>query len=161
MTKPNLETTSGRDLARLMGMEADEPTWTTEDLSAVLKHQLSAPLVDELREIKSDVGIPQDRADLTCFADLLHNEQPPASLLRLTKQLMKDRGAKAGALFPREVAAVLYVACICVSVLRCGEAVSMNEAKALKSRIQWSLSQPWLDEKTRELLELGRARLEK
>lgn len=160
MKDPDLTTAEARDLARLMSLDSLPSDWSDEDLAAVLRHQLAAPLQDELREVQADAAVPQDADDLRTVADLLHHPQPPIHLLRLAKQRMKDRGARADELFPRQVAAAVYLACICAAMLRCDDPISGADAAALRRRVQWALAQSWIVEpQLRTLLEEGGRRL--
>ena len=147
---------SGKDLAKLFALDGAETTWTDADRQAVLQHQLEAPLLDELREVKSDAALPEDRDDLCHFRDLLFGDSPPVHLLRLAKQLMKDRASRSRDLFPKEVAGVLYVASICAASVKCDENISENDSASLIKRVNWALAMPWLDDATRQLLEQGR-----
>ena len=151
---------SGKDLAKLFSLDGAKPTWTDEDRRAVLGHQMSAPLLEELREVKGDVAIPDSRTDLTTFGDLLLGDNPPVHLLRLAKQLMKDRAGRSRDLFPKEVAGLLYVVSICAALVKCNENISENDNASLARRVDWALGMQWTDDATRELLEQGQSVLQ-
>ena len=109
-----------KKLARLLSAELEQQNnWQPEELSAILRHQLEAPLEIDLGGAKSvrqplAAGGGPDLAQLT-FHDLLHQAKPEVELLRLVKEFAKVHLSPARSLLPHEIAHVLYYASIVVA----------------------------------------------
>ena len=153
------------DPGRLLEMMDQAATagriWTSSELGAILRHQLSAPvefdlgqvapqLATKLRTLASSQGLL-----LKSFADLLHHPDPPLELLDLTRSFSKALMTHPDSPLPREVATVLYYASILIARIRCGKRISGLGDDALKEGLQWALDQSWLDASTRQLFREG------
>jgi hypothetical protein len=152
--------TDPRRVARLFdASESDgERFWRPEELAAVLRHQLSAPLrVDiaglacgsaaRLKTLAESQGLL-----LKSFGDLLHHPCPPLELLEETKQFAKTCRISPQSPVPKDVAAVLYFASIAVAMTRCGRRISALSRDELTRGFRWVAEQSWVDEKTRGLI---------
>ena len=154
-----------RSLAKMIDLgPAPQGLWEPEELGTILEHQLAAPLefevigVDQaqLRKLRIESKTP---AEMETFGDLLRHPQPPVALLKLTKQFAKASQSTHDGTLPDEVATVLYLLSI-VAALRCRHLMTSLGRQALLERIEWALSQPWLDEWTHRLLQEGRRAIE-
>jgi hypothetical protein len=151
-------------LAQLLEAEADAPTvYWGADLAAVLKHQLAAPLAQELSSPLSSVdgvSAPLSHLDpsLASFGDLLHHPNPPIELLKLAKAFAKSCRANAE-LLPAEVSTLIYYAVIMVARVRLGQTITALSDDGLKQGLAWGIEQPWVDQKTKDLLAEGAAAL--
>jgi len=149
-------------LAQIMGLgEADPEMWKPEELGAILRHQLSAPVDFDLRYLGSEaverfgaIGMPSD-PPIESFHDLLHHPRPPVELLRLTKEFARACRSRPDSLLPDDVAAMLYVLSIVVALTKCGQRITGLDDQALRHSLDWTLEQSWVDEATRELLNEG------
>ena len=149
-------------LAKLMETDASTgPGWEPGDFGAMLRHQLTAPVPFEL-----GVQAPAVAARLKARAeaqglllknldDLFHHPNPPIELLEMTKDFAKAISAHPNASIPPEVAAVLYYASIVVAELRCGRRITMLSDALLIDGLKFVLSNDWLDERTRAILQEG------
>ena len=134
--------------------------WGEDELAAVLRHQLAAPLASDLGTMRGvGVGEVEQLAreaspPVGCFGELLHHRSPPVELLELTKRFAKRaRCAKgAGVSVPKQVAAVLYFASIHVAASKCGRRISALPDAELRDGLSWVRAQHWVDAGTRELL---------
>jgi hypothetical protein len=158
---------ASRKLAKLLepaSSAGDAPTiYHGADRAVILRHQLAAPLGEEL---SSPICGAAGRADplvnldpsLKTFADLLHHESPPLDLLKRTKEFAKSCRADPD-LLPPEVATLLYYAAIVVARLRHDQRITELDDEKLRKGVEWAIEQAWLDQPTRTLFREGLERL--
>jgi hypothetical protein len=147
----NVQSSSPASLARIF--ELDEgPAWQPEELGAILRHQLEAPMQLDLGTIPE---ADQRQSALTSAArhpairnlrELFAHPAPPLEMLEAAKDLAKALRNRPDAPVPPEIATVLYFEAIVVARLRCGQTISHLDEPSLKKGVQWALAQPWLDE---------------
>ena len=144
MGKPEPEPGDPARLSRMLA--AGGPVvWRQEEVGAVWRHQLSAPLDVDLERC----GVPS--ASGLTFGELLHHPRPSAELLRGVKQFAKACKLVGDGPLPGDVAGMLYFASIAVALLRCGQRISALDDDALRTGLQWARAQAWLDEPTRAI----------
>ena len=148
-----------RFLAEMMAPGAGESALgRPQELSAILRHQLDAPLALDLESLGPESGQRVDDLSrvegppIRTFRDLLSHPNPPVELLEMTKQFAKDCVGRSDATVPEKIADVLYTLSIVVAVTRCGRRITELEDQYLQRRIDWALAQPWLDEMSRDVL---------
>jgi hypothetical protein len=141
-----------------------ESNWRPEELGAILRHQLAAPIEADLpgtqclsRRERGQRG--RNRGRFT-FGGLLHHALPQVELLRLVKEFAKAHLRRDDGLLPREIAHLLYYASLTVAQCRCGRRISRLSDAALIEGIDWVLSQGWVDAQTRGLFLTGRGLLQ-
>ncbi len=86
------------------------------------------------------------------FGDLLRQPSPPLELLELVKDFAKANADHPEHGLPKEIAAVLYYACIAAALLRLKARISKLSEADLGRGLRWAAEQPWLDEETTQLL---------
>ena len=86
------------------------------------------------------------------FADLLRHQSPHLELLELVKDFAKANADHPENGLPKEIAAVLYYACIAAALLRLKARISKLSDADLRRGLRWAAEQPWLDEETKQLL---------
>lgn len=165
MLLPDLSTTDPRRLARMMEAGPGQRAWELDELGAIFRHQLTAPIDFDLASLGAR-AMTTLRSHATAggaaprtFAELFHDPQPPLDLLVLTKQFAKTSRADEESGLPAAVATVLYLASIVVARLRCGQRITGQSDEALAFGVQWVLDQPWVDERTRALFREGQQEL--
>jgi hypothetical protein len=136
----------------------DQSDWLPGDLGQIWRHQLGAPLEVELAEgfRKWAQSNDQGTAPRT-FEDLLGHPAPPLELLRLVKNLAKERRAKPT--FPSEIATALYYAAIAIAWARYEQRITELDDAALCRGLEWTIGLSWLDESTRIALKTALSRL--
>ena len=84
-------------LSEMMGAGADETQlWEPEELAAILKHQLAAPIVFDLSYTaegpppRLDAISPSEGPSIETFGELFHHPRPPVELLERVKQFAKS-----------------------------------------------------------------------
>jgi hypothetical protein len=138
-----------------------ERIWEAEELGAILRHQMSAPLRVDLVSLergqaaKVRVLAESQGLILKSFGDLLAHRHPPLELLVMAKDFAKASRISPESAIPREVASVLYFASIVAAMTRCRVRISRLKNRELRAGIRWALAQAWLDEPTRALFQEG------
>ena len=146
-------------LAALMATgEERARLWRADELAAIFRHQMSAPvLVDlgtfdprtatRLRILSEAQGLL-----LRSFDDLFHHPAPPIELLVLVKDFAKANLDHPESGLPGEIAAALYYTSIAAALVRLDARISHLPDADLQSGLRSTLEQAWLDEKTKGLL---------
>jgi hypothetical protein len=124
--------------------------WPAEELAAILRHELQAPIHLALGAYSSEAGAilekwPPENPPPGNLEDLLQQDHPSAELLKLIKKFAKSSnidGAEAG--LPREIALLLYFVSIGVARFRCQTRLSELPDQALINGLQWMLAQSWV-----------------
>lgn len=117
-----------------------KPDWSDADLSAMLRHQLDAP-------IDLDQRFPSIRA-------LLCASQPPVESLEVLKRLAKLRRTEPLSVVPSDLWRLIYFASI-AAARHIGHSISDLSHDDLAAGFRWALSKPWIDPVIRELIERG------
>lgn len=162
MTTENPDNTDPRSLEQMLSVSDEEPLWGPEDLAAILRHQLDAPLgfdlcFGEAAPAETRTG---DGLSIETFRELFDHPRPPIGLLEQTKQYAKQCRKDPEGPLPDEIATVLYILSIVVARLRGDRRISKLDDDALRHSLDWALDQPWLDAWTRNLLGGARGTLE-
>ncbi len=157
-------------LAKIMNLDEGTPdAWSEEDVAAMLRHQLAAPLEFDLSSVEMEdaearrrdktlTGAAKKRIE--SFGDLLFHREPPMELLKLAKEFFKKRLKECKEGSPEFNVAYL---CYLLSVLAAGTngpAISALAPGELLKGIEWALQQPWADDKTKCLLSAAAQRLQ-
>lgn len=147
-----------RELAALMATSDERgQLWRADELAALFKHQMSAPmlmdlgsfdprLAGQLKTLAAAQGLL-----LSSFADLFHHPAPPVQLLQLVKDFAKANMDHESGL-PREIAMALYYSSIATALLRLDTRISQLPDADLQRGLRRVLEQSWLDDQTKTLL---------
>jgi len=148
-----------KQLAALMA-SGDErgPLWRADELAAMFRHQMSAPMLMDLgsfdertaSQIKTLSGA--QGLLLSSFADLFNHPSPPVQLLQLVKDFAKANMDHPESGLPSEIASTLYYSSIAAALVHLGKRISQLPDVDLKRGLGWTAEQSWLDEKTKALL---------
>ena len=162
MCVPDIRNSDSRLLAEMMDPDPSGGRgWHNEDLGAILRHQLSAPVQFDLgnlaREVAQKLRMLSEAEGLLVksFGDLLGHPNPPIELLEMTKDFAKACASHPDSPLPKEIASLLYFASIVVALTRRGERISQLSDVALRRGIERVMDQPWLHDKIRRLLQEG------
>jgi hypothetical protein len=154
-----------RLLAEMMAFGGEAALWRPDELAAIFRHQLDAPLAFDFDSLEAGLGSKvEDVAEgegrpIRTFRDLLYHQHPPVELLDLTKRFAKSCAGRPGAALPEEIARVLYALSIVVGMTRCGQRITELDDRQLREQLDWAVSQPWLDDAARGLLAEGRQQI--
>jgi len=148
-----------KELAALMATgEERAKLWRPDELAAMLRHQMSAPmLVDlgsfdtrtatKLRTLSEAQGLL-----LKSFSDLFHHPAPPIELLELVKNFAKANLDHPESGLPGEIASALYYISIASALIHLDSRISQLPDSDLRRGLRWTEEQASLDEKTQGLL---------
>lgn len=146
-------------LLTLMELREDtRQVWDAAELSAVLRHQLDAPLGQALGACSAEAGheVEKLRAhgrQIRSLAELFDDSQPPIELLALTKRCAKQWTSNPDSPLPREINIFMYYVSIAAGRRRGAKDISGLSSAAVKDGLQWCLSQKWIEGRPRRLLE--------
>lgn len=132
--------------------------WRPEELAAIFRHQISAPMLLDLGSIDAPTAARLRTLSeaqgllLKSFADLLHHPVPPVELLEMVKDFAKANLDHPASGLPAEIASALYYSSIASALVRLDTRISQLSDADLQRGLGWTAGQPWLDEKTKELL---------
>jgi hypothetical protein len=141
--------------------------WRPEELSAIFRHQMSAPILVDLGGFDPATAIRLKALSeaqcllLKSFSDLFHHPVPPLELLSLTKDFAKANMDHPDSSLPQEVAAALYYASIATAIVRLDTRISQLSDAELQRALLWAKDQPWVDAQTREILVQALAKISK
>jgi len=133
--------------------------WGPEELAAVFRHQLSAPVFVDLGQMPKRAAVKLRRLGdaqgllLKSFSELFHHPVPPVELLELTKDFAKANMDHPESALPGEVATALYYVSIAAAHVRLGARISKLGDDDLRRGWLWTRDQGWIDEMTKALLE--------
>lgn len=132
--------------------------WRPDELSAIFRHQMSAPILVDLGGFDAATAARLKTLSdaqsliLKSFSDLFHHSVPPVELLKLTKDFAKSNMDHPDSSLPQEIAAALYYTSIAAALVRLDVRISQLPDADLQRGLAWAREQSWLDDATRELL---------
>ena len=139
--------------------------WRPEELAAIFRHQMSAPMVVDLGAFDARTALRLRNVSeaqglvLKSFGDLFHHPAPVLELLELVKEFAKANVDQPESGLPGEIAAALYYTSIAAALVRLDTRITQLPDAALLTGLRQTLEQAWLDEKTKELLTLALAKI--
>ena len=139
--------------------------WRPDELAALFRHQLAAPIFVDLGGF--DPVIASRLKVLGCahnlvlksFLELFLHPVPPVELLTLTKEFAKTNMDHPDSSLPREVAAVLYYTSISAALVRLDRRITQLGDAELERGLNWARDQQWVDPQIQQLLELALKKL--
>jgi hypothetical protein len=139
--------------------------WRPDELAAIFRHQISAPMLVDLGGFDSRTAARLKLVSeaqgllLKSFADLFLHASPPVELLELVKDFAKANLDHPESGLPAEIASALYYTSIAAALARRDTRISKLSDADLQRGLSWTRDQAWLDEKTRELLDQALAKI--
>jgi len=133
--------------------------WQPEELGAIFRHQMSAPILVDLGGFDPATAARLKSLThaqsllLTSFLDLFLHPVPPIELLTLTKDFAKGNMEHPDSSLPNEVAAELYYLSIAAAFLRLDRRISQLSDAELKRGFLWAKGQPWVETRIQQLLD--------
>jgi hypothetical protein len=155
-------TSRAEQLSKIMNLDEAAPNaWAEEDLPAMLRHQMSAPLEFDLSSLelgKSEEAARDqtlsaaDACRIRSFQDLFEHPAPPLALLKWAKDFFKQQaGTSANRRPEQEVAYLFYLLAIVISRVRLGTSITTLTDADLQKALKWAISRKWLDANTKEM----------
>ena len=148
-----------KELAALLATgEESSRLWRADELAAIFKHQVSAPMLVDLGgfgpRTASQLKLIGDAQGLLLksFSDLIHHSAPPVELLELVKNFAKANLDHPESGLPPEIASALYYLTIASALVHLDARISRLSDADLHRGLAWARAQEWLDEKNTGLL---------
>ena len=148
-----------KSLAALLEASGEDARlWRPEELGAIFRHQLAAPVLVDLGGYDPGTAARLKKLSeaqsllLKSFSDLFQHPAPPLELLELTKDFAKANMDPVQSSLPTEVAAALYYTCIAAALVRLDTRITRLPDAELRRGLLWTRDQAWLDADTRQLL---------
>jgi hypothetical protein len=133
--------------------------WRPEELGAIFRHQMSAPILVDLGGFDPATAARLKMISnaqnllLKSFLDLLFHPSPPIELLTMAKDFAKGNMEHPDSALPNEVAAALYYASIAAAYVRLDRRITQLGDAELKRGLEWAKGQPWLEPQIARLFE--------
>lgn len=140
---------SNHQLARLLDLKDASP-WDHTDAAEVLRHQLGAPIIEDLAAVPGAemeleaakqkmlaAGLRLDQS----FQDQLLSHSPLPELLGLMKRFARQVRDQSTSPLRGAPATVLYYAAIACALVKGGQRISQIEDTELKERFGWASRQ--------------------
>lgn len=132
--------------------------WESADYQAIFAHLLQTRLCDEFEAAGAGaygVWAPLANRRLIehTFGAVLHEPGPAVGALEAVKAFAKAGADSPDRTLPRDVLVALYVTSIVAARLRYGVRLTRLSDAAMGDRVRAVLEFPWLDSRTRKLLE--------
>lgn len=146
-------------LAELMSEQGGVAAWGPEDLAAIFRHQMTAPVQFDLAMLDPCMA---DRVRLAArahglllqsFGDLFRHAHPPLKLLEMVKDFAKRSATSAAGPLPAELCTLLYFMAIAAALVRHRRRITRLAPLALERGLAWAAGRKWIDEHTRRLLD--------
>lgn len=132
--------------------------WRPDELAAIFRHQLSAPVMVDLggfdpgAAVKLKIVSEAQGLLLKSFSELFEHPAPPIELLEATKDFAKLNLDHPESFLPGEIAAALYYLSIAIALIRLDERITQLPDADVRRGLVWVREQGWIDGKTRELI---------
>jgi len=144
--------------ALLAAREERGRLWRPDELAALFRHQMSAPVMVDLGGLDAATAVRLKTLSeaqgllLKSFGELFHHPAPPLELLELTKEFAKLNLDHAESTLPSEIAAALYYTSIAAALVRLDTHITQLKDADLRRGLRWTREQAWTDEQTRQLV---------
>jgi hypothetical protein len=149
-------------VSKLMRLdETRSEAWHSDDVAAMVRHQLAAPLeldldvsrdTEQKRDAGSSDGGPA-QPELRTFGDLFRAACPPLDLLQRSQRFFKQQLAERAKNSPdRKVSYLFYLLSIVVARMRAGARISTLSNAELIHSLQSLAQKNWVDPQIRNLL---------
>jgi hypothetical protein len=155
-----------KHLAALMttGGERDR-LWRPEELAAIFRHQMSAPVLVDLGGFDAGTAARLNILSeaqgllLKSFSELFRHPAPPLELLERTKDFAKLNLDHSESGLPSEIAGMLYYLSIATALVSLDRRISQLSEADLRRGLLWARDQGWIDDTARGMLVKALARL--
>lgn len=153
MKKEDIARTA-QSLRGIMNETVDEqPCWTDKDYRGLLRHQLDAPLKDDLGALFADAADIVKKEKTTTFGALLADASPSVDLLRMVRHFAKKMGARGDDIYPAALAKIIYFAAIAAAEIHAHARISRLSDTELAAGYRWASNQEWVDPTLKKLFE--------
>jgi hypothetical protein len=145
-------------MALLAAREERGRLWRPDELAAVFRHQMTAPVMVDLGGFDAATAVKLKMLSeaqgllLKSFGELFHHPSPPVELLELTKDFAKLNLDHSDSTLPTEIAGALYYTSIAAALVRLDTRITQLKDAELRRGLRWTKEQPWIDQQTQQLM---------
>ena len=145
--------------ALLAAREERARLWRPDELAAIFRHQMSAPVTVDLGGFDAVTAVQvKNLSDaqgllLKSFGELFRHPAPPLELLQATKDFAKLNLDHPESVLPNEIATALYYTSIAVALVRLDTRISQLKDADLRRGLLWVKGQLWVDAETQALMD--------
>ena len=146
-------------LAELMSEQGGATAWGPEDLAAIFRHQMAAPvqfdlaMLDPCMAERVRLAARAHGLLLQSFGDLFRHAHPPLKLLEMVRDFAKRSAASAAGPLPEELCTLLYFMAIAAALVHHRRRITRLAPAALERGLTWAAGRTWIDEDARRLLD--------
>ncbi len=148
-------------LSRLFQIDGHlDSAWDHADFAGLVQHLLQLPLSEAMPGLDAAAfrsPDPQGAVGPSTLAELFTHSTPPLALLEAVKLWSRRATRDDQPILPSDAASLLYFAAIAAARVRRGQWISKLDPSLLKQGIEMLLSQAWVGEPLRGLLQEFRA----
>jgi hypothetical protein len=146
--------------------ETSRHQWAAEELAAMFRHQLAAPLQLSLGVLSGEAAHQLRLVDppvnpLLTLGQLFADPNPPVELLKLVKRFAKICRGDPNNPLPSEIVMMLYFGSIAVALTHTTQQISDLPPGPLRRGMKWMSNQSWVTDQMRDLLREAIARLDR
>ena len=151
-----------KSLLKFLSLDEDtSEEWQNEDLAAMVRHQLSAPLVADLKAGNSGPSEPEGlhqrlaaaaAIGIMSFGDLLFHQKPPGELLKASKEFFKRRCARIRKGSPDWMIAFLFYNLSILAARQHNVSISRLTPADLLAFTKWAIKQEWVNATIKDFL---------
>jgi hypothetical protein len=144
-------------LAAMLDADDLSHDWTSDELAAIYRHQVSTPLEVELAGLPAAKRLVMmeflgSARSATILAVLRHVDAPVEALVLLKDYAKACRDHPASPV-PRAIATSLYWLAVAAAHARRRQVISSLDSSAMAAGYRWTLDQPWVESPERSVLE--------
>lgn len=154
------------NLAELLQIEkSSKGEWGDQEIEQIMKHQIDAPLPDELgRVYPEQTDSIREMAEscdpaIETIGQLLTHPAPPIDLLEKLKEASKAARRDKTSAMPVEVPTAIYFASIGAALVKRDELISNLDAPELQKGLAWTGNQDWVDEDVADIARQAETKL--
>lgn len=145
--------------ASLIDLEpAPQRLWSSAELGAIFRHQLSAAVEFDLAAVHPTAGkrltslCAAQQLLVRSFGDLLFHPNPPLELLVMVKDFAKANARSRDSEIPENVARALYYLAIAAALVKHRRRITSVSDHELHDSFRWALDLPWIEGSAKALL---------
>ena len=161
-TQSDIQKTDPKALAAIMDVDRDaENLWRTREMGSILRHQLAAPVVAELRSVRPQLAAEFTRFQIShdetfeCLGDLFRHPTPPLKLLKLTKAFAKASRQDPDNPLPKELSTLLYFLSIVLAKIHWDKRITSLPDQQVRKGCRWGINQDWVEADMQQILQEG------
>lgn len=165
MPSRTLENATPDQLASLLTCEMPAPPWSSVDLADMWRQLLSVSILEELDRVGATTNAVANACDaaipvIARIEELLGHPTPPVLVLDAIRRMAKIQAASNEGAGSGTVARALYFTTLATGFNAKVSTTKLSDAQFVDG-LEWAIAQPWIDEKTRAVLQQAMSKTQK